>query len=190
MDHDGVHRSGSGKWEERAASFGEVLWGQLCTGTSPSHPESISGCSFSLPVLLFIFLSGWGTQITFLSSFRRCHISLLRPLLILLSPSSYCRVQCQHFRCTVMATMGALAHHSFCLVLHDLSCDWKAICMGDLGWWEVWVAQSFLLVYQVHNFCCIFIKFGVSFIFFLKHGSYLFPKDIYFIKRLYNHYHK
>lgn len=114
LDNDCVYRSGAGeRLEGKAVSFSEVLWGQLRVGAPPSNLENILGCSFSLTVFLFIFLSGSGTQITFLSSSHRCHISLLSPLLIPLPPSSNCRAQCQHVRCMIMATVGSLAHCSF-----------------------------------------------------------------------------
>lgn len=77
-----------------------ICWGSLgpvlCWGISV-HLEQILGFRSTLTVFLFIFLSGQGTQITFLSSSHRCHISLLRPLLILLSPApATYRVQRQH----------------------------------------------------------------------------------------------
>lgn len=134
-------------WEGRAVLSGEVLWGQSRVRASPSHLESMPGCHFPLAVFLFICLSGWGTQIAFLCSTYICHIPLLSPLLILLPPSSDCRGQCQHIRCMIMATVGALAH---CLFLPGFP---KTLAMTIKPFaWKVWaggqcrVVQSFLLV--------------------------------------------
>lgn len=138
------------------SSLGPVL----CWGISV-HLGQILGFGFTLTVFLFIFLSGQGTQITFLSSSHRCHISLLRPLLILLpAPMTY-RVQCQHVHSNGYdGSSGSLLISA--RANQDLSCDRKAICKEGFGWWEVWVAQSFLWVDQLQNFSHIFINFSIS----------------------------